>query len=70
MSRVAVKRSAEVKEGIGDALDLLANFTDLSQGKYVAIKPNDTWASPDDTIACPQAESVASVIQYAKLNTI
>jgi len=66
MSRVAINRNTDIKEGIWGALDLLDDLANLFQGKYVAIKPNDTWASPDDTTACTQADSVAAVIQYVK----
>ncbi|MDD5700966.1 MAG: DUF362 domain-containing protein [Dehalococcoidales bacterium] len=66
MSRAAIVRSAKVKDGIWHALDMLDNLSALFQGKYVAIKPNDTWASSNDTTACTQADSVEAVIQYVK----
>jgi hypothetical protein len=48
---VAIQRNANVKEGIRVALDSLGDLTDLLRGRSVAIKTNDTWASPDDTTA-------------------
>lgn len=66
MSKVAISRSEKVKEGIWEALDSLDNLADLFRDKFVAIKPNDTWASSGDTTACTQADTVAAVIQYVK----
>jgi uncharacterized protein (DUF362 family) len=66
MSKAAIQRNANVKEGIWGALDSLGDLKDLFRGRYVAIKPNDTWASPDDATAVTQADSVEAVIQYVK----
>jgi hypothetical protein len=64
MSEVAIKHSPNVADGIQGALDLLGDMSDLFRDIYVAIKPDDTWASAEDITACTQADSVAAVIQY------
>ncbi len=61
MSIVAITRSVNVKEGVWEALGLLDGLEELFQDKYVAIKPNDTWASAEDTTACTQADTVAAL---------
>jgi len=64
MSKVAITRNINVGEGIREALDLLDGLPELFRNKYIAIKPNDTWASLDDITACTQADSVEAVIRY------
>ncbi len=44
MSTVAIKRSPDIAEGIKGALDLLGDLNEILRNKYVAVKPNDTWA--------------------------
>jgi uncharacterized protein (DUF362 family) len=65
-SIVGISRKETIKEGIWEALDMLENLSGLIGGKYVAVKPNDTWASSQDKTACTQADSVEAVIRYVK----
>lgn len=65
-SKVAIVQNQDIGEAIRDALELLDGISVLFEGKHVAIKPNDTWASKDDLTACTQADSVRAMIQYVK----
>ena len=65
-SKVSIAHHQSVEESIPRALDLLGDFSDLFNGKHVAVKPNDTWASPRDMTAVTQADSVRAVIRYLK----
>lgn len=65
-SKVSIVYDLDIKKSIPSALDYLGDISDLFQGKHVAIKPNDTWASPRDITACTQADSVEAVIKYVK----
>ena len=65
-SRVAVVNQLGIDSAIMEALDLLGSLVDLFENKHVAIKPNETWASPDDLSACTQADSVQAVIRFVK----
>lgn len=65
-SRVSIAYDQDIEKSISSALDYLGDISDLFQGKHVAIKPNDTWASPKDLTPCTQADTVEAVIQYVK----
>ncbi|MCF6159094.1 MAG: DUF362 domain-containing protein [wastewater metagenome] len=65
-SRVSIAYDQDIEKSITSALDSLEDISDLFRGKHVAIKPNDTWASPGDLTPCTQADSVEAVIKYVK----
>ncbi|MDG5816127.1 DUF362 domain-containing protein [Chitinispirillales bacterium ANBcel5] len=65
-SRVAIVDHSSVNTAIEQALDFLGTLSDLFRDRHVAIKPNETWASPEDTSACTQAETVRAVIKIVK----
>jgi uncharacterized protein (DUF362 family) len=65
-SIVSIAHADRVEQGIPQALDQLGDLTSLFQGRQVAIKPNDTWASPRDLTACTQADTVRAAIRYVK----
>lgn len=57
-SLVAISHQAVIEETITEACSLLGDLSKLFKGKHVAIKPNDTWASPSDLTPCTQAEEI------------
>lgn len=65
-SKVAISHQARISEAIEESCDLLGDHSSLFNGKHVAIKPNDTWATPSDLTACTQADTVRAVIRYVK----
>jgi len=65
-SRVSVIFEEDIEKGISTALDNLGDLAELITGRHVAIKPNETWASPHDVSACTQPDTVEAVIRYVK----
>ncbi len=65
-STVSVIYDLDIHKAIPGALDNLGDISNLFHKKHVAIKPNDTWAAPDDLTPCTQADSVEAVIKYVK----
>jgi len=65
-SKVAISHNALIENAIIESCGLLGDLSALFMGKHVAIKPNDTWASPSDLTACTQADTVRAVIRYVK----
>lgn len=65
-SRVSIADSFDVATAINGALDKIEGLSELLVGRHVAIKPNETWASPDDLTACTQADTLRAVIRYVK----
>jgi uncharacterized protein (DUF362 family) len=65
MSTVAITHDEDIDAAIGSALEHLA-CEELVRGKVVAIHPNDTWASREDTTAVTQPDTLRSVLRYIK----
>jgi len=65
MVKVAITHHAHIATAIQDALNLLT-MADLVAGKLVAVKPNETWASKDDTTAVTQPDTLRAVLRYLK----
>jgi len=65
MSTVAIAHHRDITESITEALESL-NLDTILNGKTVAIKPNDTWASPNDITAVTQGDTLRAVIQHVK----
>ncbi len=63
---VALIHEHDIRRGITGALDGAGDLRPLFSGKHVVIKPNDTWASPEDSTACTQADTVREVIRYVR----
>lgn len=57
------------REDIGRALEAALRHIDLEpliQGKLVAVKPNETWASESDITAVTQGDTLAAVLRAMK----
>ena len=66
MSTVAVTQDREdIGHAIGEALDHLP-LERLVKGKLVAVKPNETWASADDTTGVTQPDTLRAVLRAIK----
>src|SRR3982751_4647453 len=55
----------EIGAAIEDALSAVA-LEPLVNGKIVAVKPNDTWASEDDRTGITQADTLRAVLQIVR----
>ncbi len=65
MTTISISQDDDIKRAIAESLEPL-NIEDIVKNKVVAIKPNDTWASKEDTTAVTQGDSLRAVIQYIK----
>ncbi|MFP4013180.1 MAG: DUF362 domain-containing protein [Chitinispirillaceae bacterium] len=65
-SKVAIAHNPKIDRCLAHALENLGNLSDLFTDKHVAIKPNETWASPHDLTACTQADTVKALIRLIK----
>jgi len=65
-SLVAISDSLDVAEAVNEALSGLNGLEQMLKGKHVAVKPNDTWASPDDLTACTQPDTLRAVLRRIK----
>src|SRR5579883_1785847 len=62
---VALTQNDDIGQAITQALGYLA-VEPLIRGKIVAVKPNDTWASPQDKTAVTQPDTLRAVLRYLK----
>src|SRR6266542_4069924 len=62
---VAITQAETIEAAITSALGHLA-LEPLVRGRLVAVKPNDTWASRDDTSAVTQADTLRAVLRHVR----
>ena len=65
VSTVAITQRDKIEGAITEALDLL-DLEKLFRKKLVAVHPNDTWASREDTTAVTQPDSLRATLRYLK----
>ena len=65
MSRVAIFQDDDIGMAIGQALAAL-EIEEVIRGKLVAVKPNETWASAEDTTAVTQGDTLSAVLRELK----
>lgn len=65
MATVAITRNMNIETAIHEALGHL-DLEPLIKEKIVAVKPNDTWASPEDKTAVTQADTLRAVLRHIK----
>lgn len=66
MARVVLTQDLE---DIGRAIDKALQHIDIEplvRGKLVAVKPNETWATKDDTSAVTQGDTLRAVLRHVK----
>lgn len=63
---VAIGHNDDIGTAIRDALDRLGGIRELVEGRLVAVKPNETWASRRDTTAVTQGDTLEAVLSYLK----
>jgi uncharacterized protein (DUF362 family) len=65
MVAVVITRDDAIERAIEDALGRI-DLDRLVRGKLVAVKPNDTWASPEDTTGVTQPDTLRAVLRVVK----
>lgn len=65
MVAVAITQNFAINQAMTEALDHL-ELEPLLRGKRVAVKPNDTWASAEDTTAVTQPDTLRAVLRYVQ----
>jgi uncharacterized protein (DUF362 family) len=67
MATVVITQNYRIQDAITEALQ---NFPlkELIPNKFVAVKPNDTWASKDEKTAVTQPETLRGVLEVLKLH--
>jgi uncharacterized protein (DUF362 family) len=65
MATVVITRNEAIEQAIAEALGHLP-VESLVRGKRVAVKPNDTWASAEDTTGVTQPDTLRTVLQELK----
>src|ERR671932_199455 len=63
MVAVAITRDDSIERAIGDALGRLPELEGLVRGRLVAVKPNETWASAEDTTGVTQPDTLRGVLR-------
>lgn len=62
MATVAITRHDQIEHAIAEALSHLP-LARLVTGQVVAVKPNETWASPEDTTGVTQPDTLRAVLR-------
>ena len=65
MSTVVITKNEDINAGIEEALHHV-DVAVLTRGKIVAVKPNATWASKQDTSAVTQPDALRAVLRHIK----
>src|SRR3954454_15267078 len=65
MATVVITRNEAIELAVADALRHL-QLEALVRGKRVAVKPNETWASAEDTTGVTQPDTLRAVLQQMK----
>jgi uncharacterized protein (DUF362 family) len=69
MAKVAITRNDNIERAIHAALDHIldgATASRLVRGKLVAVKPNETYATKEDTSGVTQGDTLRAVLRYLK----
>jgi uncharacterized protein (DUF362 family) len=65
MATVVITRNEAIEQAVAEALRLLP-LESLVRGKRVAVKPNETWASVEDTTGVTQPDTLRAVLRQLK----
>jgi uncharacterized protein (DUF362 family) len=65
MASVVITRNEAIERAVAEALESLP-LEPLVRGKRVAVKPNDTWASAEDTTGVTQPDTLRAVLRHLK----
>src|ERR687884_1863908 len=65
MVAVVITQNDAIERAIAEALTHLP-LDALVRGKTVAVKPNDTWASPEDVTGVTQPDTLRAVLRHVR----
>jgi uncharacterized protein (DUF362 family) len=65
MTSVVITRNGNIEHAVAEAMSHLP-LEALVRGRAVAVKPNDTWASPRDTTGVTQPDTLRAVLREVK----
>jgi len=65
MTEVVITRDDRIETAIIEALERIP-LASLVRGRVVAVKPNDTWASRDDTTGITQPDTLPAVLRAVR----
>ena len=65
MVAVVITHNEAIERAIAEALAHLP-LDALVRGKIVAVKPNDTWASPEDVTGVTQPDTLRAVLRHVR----
>jgi uncharacterized protein (DUF362 family) len=65
MTEVVITRDDRIEVAIIEALERVP-LASLVRGRLVAVKPNDTWASQDDTTGITQPDTLRAVLRAVR----
>ena len=65
MVAVVITQNEAIDRAMAEALAHI-QLEALVRGKTVAVKPNDTWASPEDVTGVTQPETLRAVLRHVK----
>lgn len=65
MTDVVITRDDRIETAIANALERIP-LASLVRGRAVAVKPNDTWASRDDTTGITQPDTLRAVLRAVR----
>src|SRR5918911_4400854 len=65
MVAVVITQNDAIERAIAEALTHLP-LDALVRGKIVAVKPNDTWASPEDVTGVTQPDTLRAVLRHVR----
>src|SRR5438045_9727364 len=65
VSSVVITQNSDIEDALSAALEHIP-LEPLVRGKVVAVKPNDTWASKEDTTGVTQPDTLGGVLRYLK----
>ena len=65
MVAVVITQNEAIERAIAEALEHI-QLEALVRDKIVAVKPNDTWASPEDVTGVTQPDTLRAVLRHVK----
>ena len=65
MASVVITQNKQIETAVAEALGQI-DLEPLVRGRLVAVKPNETWASPEDKTGVTQPDTLRAVLRHLK----